>query len=201
MEWAMVGCGFVVGFFLGSFPSGVLFARWLGYGDPRKVGSANIGATNAFRLGGAGLAGLVFFVDCAKGIAASGAGELLLGQPVGAYWGAAGAVLGHVFCPWLGFSGGKGIATVLGALVWICPWGALIAGVLWALIWMVWRRASVASLVALGIGLFVCALYHKHVLWYSATWLLLLYTHRGNILRLWRGEEHTTIPHSPPTRR
>ena len=105
----------VVGFLLGSIPFGLLLTRAAGLGDIRKVGSGNIGATNVLRTGNKKLAAATLLLDALKGLVPVLVFGLLWG-PVPAAAAAAGAVLGHMFPPWLGFKGGKGVATTLGVL-------------------------------------------------------------------------------------
>src|SRR3954466_11001828 len=109
----------VLGYLLGSIPFGLLLTRAAGLGDIRKVGSGNIGATNVLRTGRKGLAAATLLLDALKGVVA-----VLIADQVGqiaAVGAGAGAVLGHMFPVWLGFKGGKGMATFLG-VVWGLSW-------------------------------------------------------------------------------
>src|SRR3954470_8613919 len=119
MNWSLDApyfiAAFVFGYLLGSIPFGLVLTRLAGLGDIRHIGSGNIGATNVLRTGNKTLAGLTLFLDLAKGFVAC---------LIGALWGpaamlaAAGAViLGHMFPVWLGFRGGKAVATALGGLI------------------------------------------------------------------------------------
>ncbi|MGZ8416531.1 MAG: glycerol-3-phosphate acyltransferase, partial [Methyloceanibacter sp.] len=106
---------FAGGYLLGSIPFGLILAKLFGLGDLRQIGSGNIGATNVLRTGSKGVAALTLLLDAAKGAAA-----VLLA----AHWGetaamlaALGAFLGHLFPVWLGFRGGKGVATYIGVLL------------------------------------------------------------------------------------
>src|SRR5579862_3818077 len=103
----------LLGYLLGSIPFGLLLTRAAGLGDIRKVGSGNIGATNVLRIGNKKLAAATLLLDALKGLVPVLAFGLMAG-PVPAAVAAAGAVLGHMFPPWLGFKGGKGVATTLG---------------------------------------------------------------------------------------
>ncbi|HYJ33069.1 MAG TPA: glycerol-3-phosphate 1-O-acyltransferase PlsY [Candidatus Binatia bacterium] len=134
----------ILGFLLGSIPSGLWIARVRGV-DLRKVGSGNIGATNAIRGLGPRWGGLVFAIDTAKGAVAA-----LLGQghvPTALAAGAA-AILGHVFSPWARFKGGRGVATSLGVFLAILPVPALLALAIWIVLFALSRRVSVGSLGA-----------------------------------------------------
>jgi acyl phosphate:glycerol-3-phosphate acyltransferase len=125
--------------------------------DLRQVGSRNIGATNAFRELGPGWGVLVFVMDALKGFLASVAPRLLAGAfanslPWPLLWpslvGGLAAILGHVFTPWLGFKGGRGVATSLGVFLAIMPVPTLLALVLWILLVSISRRVSVGSIGA-----------------------------------------------------
>src|ERR671921_2255045 len=107
------------GYLLGSIPFGLVLTRMAGLGDVRKIGSGNIGATNVLRTGHKGLAAATLLADALKGTAA----VLIAWQwgPNTAILAALGAFLGHLFPVWLGFKGGKGVATFLGCLIGIKP--------------------------------------------------------------------------------
>jgi glycerol-3-phosphate acyltransferase PlsY len=146
----------LVGFLLGGIPSGLLIGRARGV-DLRTTGSKNIGATNAFRVLGARWGALVFLLDALKGFGASifprlaagiapgGVAQELLAPTLAA---GVAAILGHVFSPWLGFKGGRGVATSLGVFLGILPWPTLLAFGLWILLVAVSRRVSVGSIGA-----------------------------------------------------
>src|SRR5207237_7190812 len=121
----------VIGYLLGSIPFGVVLTRLAGLGDIRRIGSGSIGATNVLRTGNTALAALTLALDLAKGVAAVLIGSLWGGDAMLA---AAGAViLGHMFPVWLGFRGGKGVATALGVLL-VIAWPVVIAA---AVLWLV----------------------------------------------------------------
>lgn len=136
----------VFGYLLGSIPFGVIFTRMAGLGDIRKVGSGNIGATNVLRTGRKGLAAATLIGDALKGTVA----VLIAG-----HWGqdlatiaALGAFLGHLFPVWLGFKGGKGVATFIGVLIGLMPLAALIFALIWLAVAYLKRYSSLAALVA-----------------------------------------------------
>jgi len=106
---------FAFGYLLGSIPFGLLLAKLAGLGDLRQIGSGNIGATNVLRTGNKGLAALTLVLDLLKGTAAVWVGSHF--GPYGAMLGGLGAFLGHLFPVWLGFRGGKGVATYIGVLL------------------------------------------------------------------------------------
>src|SRR5437868_9537151 len=105
-----------IGYLVGSIPFGLLLSRLAGKGDIRHIGSGNIGATNVLRTGSKGLAGLTLILDCLKATAAVLLATDLFGAEVGPVAGAA-ALIGHLYPVWLGFRGGKGVATFLGILI------------------------------------------------------------------------------------
>lgn len=135
-----------IGYLLGSIPFGLILTRLAGLGDIRRVGSGNIGATNVLRTGNKKLAGLTLAFDVLKGAAA-----VLVGAawgPEAALAGAVGAVIGHMFPVWLGFRGGKGVATALGVLLALAWPVALVGGALWLVIAVLLRYSSLAALLA-----------------------------------------------------
>lgn len=135
----------LLGFLLGSIPSGLWIARARGV-DLRKVGSGNIGATNAIRAIGPRWGGLVFAIDVAKGAVAALLGAAS-GVPTALAAGAA-AILGHVFSPFAGFKGGRGVATSLGVFLAVLPVPALLALAVWGVLVAISRRVSVGSIGA-----------------------------------------------------
>ena len=177
-----------LGYLLGSIPFGLLLTRAAGLGDIRKVGSGNIGATNVLRTGRKGLAAGTLLLDALKGVAAVLIARHFGGDPVAA---AAGAVIGHMFPVWLGFRGGKGVATTLGVM-WGLSWmvGA-IACVAWLVFAALFRFSSLAALLCVVIA----AIAAWFLLDQRAAWLLTLLVplvwvrHHENIARLVKGTE------------
>src|SRR6185369_4917556 len=179
----------VVGALLGSIPFGLLLTRAAGLGDIRKVGSGNIGATNVLRTGNKKLAAATLLLDALKGLAPVLIFNLLWG-PVPAAATAAGAVLGHMFPPWLGFKGGKGVATTLGVLIGLSWQLGAITCALWLVLAALFRYSSLAALLSILIGA-VAAWYFVPV---AAPVLCLLAAlvwvrHHENIRRLLNGTE------------
>src|SRR5882757_3556371 len=105
-----------LGYLFGSVPFGLLLTRLAGLGDIREIGSRSIGATNVLRTGNKGLAAATLLLDAGKGAFAVGVFRYL-GPTDAALWAGLGAVVGHLFPVWLGFKGGKGVATGLGVLL------------------------------------------------------------------------------------
>jgi glycerol-3-phosphate acyltransferase PlsY len=182
----------VAGYFCGSVPFGVLVTRRLKGVDVRSQGSGNIGATNVARVAGKKVGVAVLLLDAAKGALPVLLARLLL---PGFFWAhaavALAAFLGHVFPLWLGFKGGKGVATALGVLVVLVPYAALAGFVVYAAIFATLRVSSIGSLAggltALGVaGFFAPTAYAVLAL---VLFLLMLFTHRSNIQRILRRAE------------
>src|ERR1700722_4878448 len=140
-----------LGYLLGSIPFGLFFTYLSGAGDVRKIGSGNIGATNVLRTGKKWAAAATLLCDGAKGAAAVLIAQRFL-PPGAEIFAALAAVLGHMFPVWLGFRGGKGVATFLGvclALFW--PGGLLVAAT-WLVAALVWRISSLSALIAIALS-------------------------------------------------
>ncbi len=180
---------FALGYLLGSIPFGLILTRLAGLGDVRKIGSGNIGATNVLRAGSKKLAALTLLLDAAKGTAA-----VLLA----ARWGEApalfaglGAFLGHLFPVWLGFRGGKGVATYIGVLLGLYwPAGVAFCAV-WLGVALATRYSSLSALTASAASVVLLALTdHRRLAALFLLLTVLLYIrHAANIRRLAKGEE------------
>lgn len=190
MEHALT---FLLGFLLGSIPSGYLVGRAKGV-DIRQHGSGNIGSTNVLRTLGKGPGYFVFACDALKGIVSvllayrlfPGLGDL------GAIAAAVGCILGHNFTPWLGFKGGKGIATSLGVLIALLPLASAIVLSFWILVFLATRFVSLASiLAAAALPVVVWIVSGRGTLfWFSLLiGFLAIARHRENIARLINGTE------------
>ncbi len=178
-----------LGYALGSIPFGLLLTRLAGLGDIQKIGSGNIGATNVLRSGSKSLALGTLLLDAGKGAAAVVIGGAL-GGPFALIAGAA-AVAGHMFPLWLGFRGGKGVATTLGVLLaYAWPVGGIACAV-WILIAALFRYSSLASIVAIGTApAFAFALTDTMFTVFTVLIaVLVLLRHHANVRRLIRGEE------------
>ena len=131
----------VIGYLLGSIPFGIVITRALGLGDLRKIGSGNIGATNVLRTGNKPAALATLLLDSGKGAIAVLLARALAGQDAALIAGAA-AFLGHLYPVWLGFRGGKGVATFLGTLLALAWPVGLAACATWAVAAAIGRRQS-----------------------------------------------------------
>ena len=179
----------VLGYLLGSIPFGLLLTRLAGYGDIRRIGSGNIGATNVLRTGSKGAAALTLLLDLAKGWAAV---IIARGWGEDATLVAAGCVIiGHMFPIWLGLRGGKGVATALGVLIALAWPVALAAALVWLATALLFRYSSLAALVgavaAAAIAPFVADSAAAAVI--AGIALLIILRHHGNIRRLIAGTE------------
>jgi glycerol-3-phosphate acyltransferase PlsY len=188
----------VASYLLGSIPFGILVAKLFGGADVRRSGSGNIGATNVARVVGP-LAGIVtLLLDAAKGSAAVWlAARWMHGEALAMVLAGLFAMLGHCFPIWLGFRGGKGVATAAGVFLALCPAAMLAALILFLLVVGFWRYVSLASIAAAAaLPLLIYLLWAPHFAPPPSVTLtslgiaaLVIYQHRGNISRLARGEE------------
>ena len=179
----------ILGYVLGSIPFGLLLTRLAGYGDIRQVGSGNIGATNVLRTGSKGLAALTLLLDLGKGAAAV---IIAHGWGSQAALVAAGCViLGHMFPVWLGFRGGKGVATALGVLIPLAWPVALIAIILWIATVLLFHYSSLAALVAAiaSAGFAPLIVDTRTALVIAGIAFLIIVRHHSNIRRLIAGTE------------
>ena len=187
----------VLSFALGSIPFAYLLTRWNLGGDIRQMGSGNVGATNVLRTQGKLLGALTLVLDFSKAAAAVWACRRWGDAPWLDAAGGAAAVLGHCFPPALGFRGGKGIASGLGAFLFIAPVATVFAFAVFVLEVLTLRFVSLGSILgSLAFGASMLAL-HLAKGWYSmpqvaiagALCLLLVQRHHKNIARLLKGEE------------
>lgn len=179
----------IIGYLLGSIPFGILLTRAFGAGDLRAIGSGNIGATNVLRTGRKELAAATLLLDAAKGAAAVIIAQWLSADAV--LLGGAAAFIGHLYPVWLGFRGGKGVATMLGIALALSG----VVGLVYALVWLgglaITRISSVSGMAAalsapvsaylLGVRIATPML--------GIMALLVLWQHRDNIKRVIAGTE------------
>lgn len=182
----------ILAYLIGSVDFGVIVPRAFGV-DIYSEGSGNPGTSNVFRAMGKKAAGLVLVGDSLKGVAAVAIVDLWLGTPVAHAAGFA-AVVGHIFPVWHRFKGGKGVATALGAALWLEPIVGAVLGVGWITVVVVTRTASMASLAAMLVYVpaFAVAGDRDEALWWvAAIAILVVVRHGGNIGRLFSGAERS----------
>jgi glycerol-3-phosphate acyltransferase PlsY len=180
----------LIGYLLGSIPFGLLLTRWAGTADIRSIGSGNIGATNVLRTGNKTLAAATLLGDALKGTAAVLVARYAFGLEA-ALAAAIGALLGHIFPPWLGFKGGKGVATYIGVLIGLAWQAAIAFCLIWLAVALLMRYSSLAGLVAsaaMPVLLWFIADERMAMLFVLLT-LMLWIMHRPNIARLLAGTE------------
>ena len=231
----------MIGYLLGSIPFGYLVARFRGI-DIRHHGSGNIGATNVMRTLGKGPGYTVFGADALKGLVAVLAGSYIathhslnyavthdmfhglgreirhdtyfynLPESIGSITGAITCMIGHCFPVWLGFKGGKGMAVAAGVLIGMMPLTAAGCLLLWAIVFLLTRYVSLASIVAaIALPVFTIirlvtgSLYGWPYFYFAtAACMLAVWRHRSNIVRLMNGTENRFVkkssaePESPP---
>ncbi len=184
-----IALALVGGYLLGAIPFGLVLTRLAGLGDIREIGSGNIGATNVLRTGNKPLALAVLLLDSGKGaIAVLLAAQIGEEAPLAA---GLGAVLGHLFPVWLGFKGGKGVATTMGTLLALAWPVGLIACAVWLAVALIFRISSAAALTAIATTP-VAALFFKTPTLAGTALLiaaLVWYKHAANIGRLLKGTE------------
>ncbi|CAM3034398.1 Glycerol-3-phosphate acyltransferase [Sphingomonas antarctica] len=187
--WLWPAGALVLGYLLGSIPFGLILTRLSGGGDIRQQGSGNIGATNVLRTGRKGVALATLLLDGGKGALAYFLGEQI-GPGLGMH-AAAGAFFGHLYPVWLGFKGGKGVATMLGiSLAMLWPTGLAFA-LVWVAVFALFRWSSLAGMFAASAVPVTAAILGRFdvTLLTLAFALVLIWKHRENIDRLLSGEE------------
>ena len=202
----------IVAYLFGSIPSAVWIGKHYFGVDIREHGSKNAGATNMLRVLGLRAALPVFVIDFMKGfVAVTLMGLMRLDPSVSTAWvinfkifAVVAAVLGHIFPVFAGFRGGKGVSTLIGAVTAIQPNLAVLCFAVWVLVFVFTHYVSLASIIAgccfpVFVAIFSTTLYSRYgefswifIIFSVAVALMLLWTHRANIVRLRRGEESKT---------
>ena len=179
-----------LGYLLGSIPFGLVIARVLGLGDLRQIGSGNIGATNVLRTGNKPAALATLLLDAGKGAIAVLLARHFGGETAALVAGAA-AFLGHCFPVWLGFKGGKGVATFLGTLIALDWRVGLMACATWLLVALIARISSLSALIAAAMSPVYAWALGKPALAVAALFraVLIFIRHTANIARLLDGTE------------
>ena len=181
--------GLLLGYLLGSIPFGLLLTKASGGGDIRNIGSGNIGATNVLRTGRKGLAALTLLLDLLKGFFAVFIATHYL--PGGAAFAAAGAFFGHLYPMWLGFKGGKGVATYAGIMFGLFWQGGVVYAIAWIGALLIFRISSLAGLLAALCAPVAAAYFGRYdlVALLVACTLIVFWKHRTNIENLMDGTE------------
>lgn len=192
------------GYLLGSIPFGLVLCYLAGYGDIRKIGSGNIGATNVLRTGNKLLALLTVILDASKaGLAAYAAkawcpdapyhlfGSATTVAELAALIAGTGAILGHNFPVWLKFKGGKGVASAFGFVLVLNPQIALLALLIWLVMAFLFRYSSLSAITAVFFVPFLTYYMSDavHTVFYTFIVFLILVRHHANFVRLFKGEE------------
>ncbi len=188
LSLALMGA-LIFGYFLGSIPFGLILTRFAGLGDVRSIGSGNIGATNVLRTGNKKLAAATLSFDMLKGtVAVLVASRYGPDAAIGAGFG---AFIGHLFPVWIGFKGGKGVATYLGVLIGLAWPGALVFAAVWIVTALLTRYSSLAALIAsvvVPIALYSRG-YSAIAILFAIMTVIVIFKHKANISRLLNGTE------------
>lgn len=187
---AMAIMAALLGYLSGSIPFGLLFTRWAGLGDVRSIGSGNIGATNVLRTGNKKIAAATLIADAVKGTIPILLMKMVGGETAGLIAGLA-AFAGHLFPIWLGFKGGKGVATNIGVLFGLYwPLGLIFLAV-WLAMAVIFRISSLSALTAAALSPLWAWLLGRptYVLPLIVLAALIWIMHHENIARLLKGQE------------
>ena len=188
----------LLAYLAGSIPFGLIVSRAFGLPDPRGIGSGNIGATNVLRTGSKTAALTTLLLDAAKGLVAVVVARAVAGEDAAQIAGLA-AFLGHVFSVWLGFRGGKGVATLLGALAGFSTLVGLTAMAAWLGVFLVSRISSLSALVAAALTPAVAFFLGQGQLVVATLFMAIVvfWSHRANIRRLIDGTEPRVTRNEP----
>ena len=190
MHWAGL---IIAAYLIGSIPMGLIFGKLIWKKDLRRFGSHNIGATNAWRILGRKAGLLIFILDFLKGQLGVLLGAYLLASPGAMVVGGLFAVLGHMFPIFIGFKGGKGVATGLGVISALMPKVTAIVFIVWLVIVFITRYVSLGSIVAAALAVILAAIFHEptpYIIFALIAAVLIIFRHRENIKRLKAGREN-----------
>lgn len=182
----------MAGYFLGAIPFGIVVSKALGLPDPRTVGSKNVGFTNVLRVSGTKAGVLTLLGDMGKGWVMGWAAMQWLTGESSIMVVAISPILGHIFSPFLGFKGGKGVATALGSVLGLSPSMGLLLFLIWLGAVAIWRYSSGGALAAFGLFPVVAIVneQRQEFLVFSIIVSTLIWIkHKDNIVRLWKGTE------------
>lgn len=177
---------YLLSYLIGSIPFGLIFSRLLGGEDLRKIGSGNIGTTNAFRTGNKAIGILTLLFDTLKGSIPCMVATLYGYDIQSAFLIGSLSVLGHIFPVWLKFKGGKGIATTLGLMLASYPLIGVSCLVLWIVIAKVFKVSSLAGLLSITCAMisFFVAAHFQDACVFFVIFLIVLFKHKDNIIRI-----------------
>jgi len=185
---------YALAFLTGSIPTAYWYAKYVHHLDIRQHGSGNIGATNSLRVLGKKAGIIVLLIDLLKGLIPVLIARYLGFPPESTLLVGICAVLGHLFSPFVGFKGGKGIATAFGVILAFSPWGALVSIMVFGIVLYFSRYVSLGSIC--GVLAFWVYIFFEPgrslqvLLLASVLAVLLIISHRKNLGRLWKGEEN-----------
>ena len=182
----------MAGYFLGAIPFGIVVSKAMGLPDPRTVGSKNVGFTNVLRVSGTKAGVFTLLGDMGKGWVMGWAAMQWLTGESSIMVVAISPILGHIFSPFLGFKGGKGVATALGSVLGLSPSMGLLLLLIWLGAVAIWRYSSGGALAAFGLFPVVAIVneQRQEFLVFSIIVSTLIWIkHKDNIVRLWKGTE------------
>ena len=189
MLWVLMA---MAGYLLGAIPFGIVVSKAMGLPDPRTVGSKNVGFTNVLRVSGKKAGILTLIGDMGKGWVMGFAATQVLQQEWMILLVALAPFLGHLFSPFLGFKGGKGVATALGSVLGVEPAIGFLLLMAWLGAVALWRYSSGGALAAFGLFPLIASLARptvEFVLFSVIVSGLIVLKHKGNVERLWNGTE------------
>lgn len=190
MDWLVL---IIAAYVVGSIPTGLIFGKLIWKKDLRRFGSKNIGATNAWRVIGKKAGLLIFVLDFLKGQIGVLIGCCLFATPGAMVVGGLFAMLGHIFPLFLGFKGGKGVATGLGVISTLMPKVTAIVVIVWLALVLLTRYVSVGSIVAALLTPILAAVFKVPAVFFAfalAAAVVIVWRHRENIARLRAGREN-----------
>ena len=189
----MIVLACLLAYIIGSIPNGLIVSRVVAGIDIRQYGSHNIGATNVWRTLGKGPGAAVFLLDFIKGILGGFFGYLLVGTPFAMIFGGMAAIIGHSLPLFLGFHGGKGVATGLGVIAFLMPKVTIVVFLVWLAIVLVTRYVSLGSIIAAALVPILAWLFSYPIEYFVFGLLaavLIIVRHKTNIVRLLNGTEN-----------
>lgn len=190
MDWALL---IIAAYLIGSIPVGLILGKAIWKKDLRRYGSHNIGATNAWRILGKKAGILIFVLDFLKGQLGVLLGACMLGLPGAMLAGGFFAMLGHMFPLFIGFKGGKGVATALGVITALMPKVTAIVVLVWIILVALTRYVSVGSVVAAVLTPILAAVFKEPIIYFIFVLIMAIFIivrHKENLARLKDGREN-----------